>query len=169
MSFMIGCGATTQLTRQPIMRSSLDAEPTVMVRETRPGCAPGCTGRLSPKTSWSIAASLRAGVVPVAGHGADVLGYGLPQHAMALERQVAVGVIVFYCGTGDLPGDRGRREISVEVLQPEEIRVPGGVGGIADLVHADSRDVRQARDGHENSSCQWAVQSWGYYTGRIFQ
>jgi len=53
---------------------------------------------------------------------------------------------------GDLAGERGRRHVRVEVLQPQEIGVPGGVGGITDLIHADSRDVRQTRDGHKTSS-----------------
>jgi hypothetical protein len=111
--------------------------------------------------------ALRPGVVPGAGHGADMLGRGLPQCPVALERQVAVGVIVVDRGAGDLPGDSGRRYVSVEVFQPEEIRVPPGVSGIADLVHADSRDVRQARDGHQASFRQRAVQPCGHYTGRI--
>ena len=38
-------GATTQPTRQPIIRSSLDAEPTVMSRSARPGCDAGMHGR----------------------------------------------------------------------------------------------------------------------------
>jgi hypothetical protein len=61
---------------------------------------------------------------------------------MALERQVAVGVIVFYRGMGDLPCDRGRRDIGVKVLHPEEIRVSGRVGGVTDLIDADPWDMR---------------------------
>ena len=57
MSFMMGAGPATQPTRQPIMRSSLEAEPTVMVREARPGWRAGCTGRRPPNTIRSIAAS----------------------------------------------------------------------------------------------------------------
>jgi hypothetical protein len=49
---------------------------------------------------------------------------------------------------GDLAGHRGWRHVGVEVLQPQEGGVPGGVGGIADLVHADSRDVPEPRNGH---------------------
>ena len=57
MSFMMGAGPATQPTRQPIMRSSFEAEPTVTVRSARPGCVAGCTGRRSPKTIRSMAAS----------------------------------------------------------------------------------------------------------------
>ena len=39
------------------------------------------------------------------------------------------------CGRG------GRRDVGVQVLQPEEPRVAGRVGRVADLVHTDPRDV----------------------------
>ena len=84
-----------------------------------------------------------ARIVAVAGQGADVPGRGLAQRAVPLERQVAVGVIRLHRGVGDLAGHRGRRHVGVEVLQPQQIGVPGGVGGVADLVDPDSRDVPQ--------------------------
>src|SRR5215467_4003264 len=43
-SAMTSSGPATQPTRQPIIRSSLDADPTVIVRSTRPGWAPGWMG-----------------------------------------------------------------------------------------------------------------------------
>jgi hypothetical protein len=93
--------------------------------------------------------ALPARVVVVAGHGADVLGRGLAQGAMALERQIAVGRVVADRGPGDVAGHHGRRHVGVEVLQPQEIGIASGIGGVTDLVHADSRDVRQTRDGHK--------------------
>jgi hypothetical protein len=74
------------------------------------------------------------------------------------EREVAVGCVVVHRGVGDLPGHRGRRNVGVEVLQPEQIGVAGRAGGIADLVHADPRDVRQSRDGHDVSMSQRAAE-----------
>src|SRR5579872_5842172 len=84
---------------------------------------------------------------------------------MTLERQITVGRVVFYRGVGDLPGDRRRRHVGVEVLQPQKIRVPGGVGGIADLVDADSRDMRETRYGHKTSSCPppWAFAPFAHF------
>ena len=81
------------------------------------------------------------GVVPVARDRADVRRGGLAQHAMALEGQVAVGVVPVNGGAGDLPGDSGRRDVGVEVLQPQEAGIAGRVGGVAHLVHADPRNV----------------------------
>ena len=57
MSAMISPGPTTQPTRQPIIRSSLDADPTVIVQSARPGWAPGWTGGWPSKRIRSIAAS----------------------------------------------------------------------------------------------------------------
>ena len=54
---MISSGPATQPTRQPIIRSSLDADPTVIVRSARPGWAPGWTGGWPSKRIRSIAAS----------------------------------------------------------------------------------------------------------------
>ena len=52
-----GAGPTTQPTRQPIIRSSLDAEPTVIVRPARPGCAAGWLGGRPSNRIRSMAAS----------------------------------------------------------------------------------------------------------------
>src|SRR6185312_13660055 len=57
MSAMISSGPATQPTRQPIILSSLDADPTVIVRSARPRWAPGWTGGWPSKRIRSIAAS----------------------------------------------------------------------------------------------------------------
>ncbi len=57
MSVMISAGPTTQPTRQPIIRSSFDAEPTVMVRLASAGWLAGCTGCRPSNLMRSMAAS----------------------------------------------------------------------------------------------------------------
>ena len=57
MSAMISPGRATQPTRQPIIRSSLDADPTVIVQSARSGWAAGWTGGWPSKRIRSIAAS----------------------------------------------------------------------------------------------------------------
>jgi hypothetical protein len=56
-SAIAGAGPVTQPTRQPIIRSSLDAEPTVIVRPARPGCAAGWLGGRPSNRIRSMAAS----------------------------------------------------------------------------------------------------------------
>src|SRR5439155_8273863 len=50
-------GATTQPTRQPIMRYSFDTAPTLTVRSTMPGNDSGCQCGAPSNSSRSIAAS----------------------------------------------------------------------------------------------------------------
>lgn len=57
-SAMIPAGPVTQPTRQPIMRSSLDAEPTVIVRAASAWCAAGDNAGFPSNRIRSIAASL---------------------------------------------------------------------------------------------------------------
>src|SRR5487761_1280266 len=99
----------------------------------------------------SDADALGAGVVTVAGDRAHMRRGRLAERPVPLKGQVTVRVIPVYFGMRDLAGDGRRREVGVKVLQAQEARVAGGVSGITDLVHADSRDVPSPGDGHARS------------------
>jgi len=53
-----------------------------------------------------------------------MLGRGFAQRPVPLERQVAVRVVIFYRGVSDLAGGRWRRQVGVEIFQPQQIGLP---------------------------------------------
>jgi hypothetical protein len=75
-----------------------------------------------------------------------VLGDRLLEVLAAVEREPAVGVVLADRGAGRLERGGRRRDIRVQVLHAQDIRVVARRGG--DLVDVEARDVPQAVDGH---------------------
>ena len=92
--------------------------------------------------------ALRSPVVRDARIGPQPGNDRLSQSLDAEERQVAVGFIASRGGTSGLDRGPRRRDVGIEVLQPEHLRIARGVRRIAHLVDADAGNVQQARYRH---------------------
>jgi hypothetical protein len=73
-----------------------------------------------------------------------VRGHGLLEVVAARERQPAVRVVLSDRRAGRLDRGRRGRDVGVEVLQAEDVRVVAGRRG--DAVDAEARDVLETRD-----------------------
>jgi len=83
-----------------------------------------------------------------------VPGSGFAQASLSHERQVAVAGVVFDRLMTGQDGCAGRRDVGVHIFQAEDVRIMGGIGGIAHAVDADSGNVLEAGDGHERDFLQ---------------
>ena len=92
--------------------------------------------------------ALAARIVGDAGDTTDMFGHRLAQLPVALKWEVRIRSIVLDSAVRRVDGDSWRSKIGVEVLQPQYVRVVGGVGSVAYLVDTDPRDVPQPRNSH---------------------
>ncbi len=88
-------------------------------------------------------------VVGAAREPADVGRGRLAQRRVPLERQIAVGRVVVDGHPGRVQGDLRRPQVGVQVLQAQDVRVRGRVGGVTDHVHADAGNLPEPRHGHD--------------------
>ena len=92
--------------------------------------------------------ALRAPVVGDAGVGLEPRDHRLPERVNAEEGQVAVRVVARHSRVGGVDGGLGRRNVGIQVLQPEHLGIERGIRRIAHAVDADAGDVAQSRDRH---------------------
>src|SRR5581483_5613911 len=89
---------------------------------------------------------LAPSVVPRAAAALDVGGDGFLQVVAAREREPAVRIVRPDRCPGRLDRLRRRRDVGVEVLEPEDVGIVAGRGG--DAVDVEPRDVLEPPDAH---------------------
>ena len=101
-----------------------------------------------PESPPAEITALRAPVVGDAGVALEPRHHRLSERVGAEEGQIAVGVVARRSGAGGLDGGLGRRDVGIQVLQTEHVRIARSVRRVAHPVDPDAGDVAQSRYRH---------------------
>jgi len=78
-------------------------------------------------------------------------GCRLPEFDLARERKIAIAVIAAHGSSRCFHSLRWGREVGIHVFQSQDLRVVGGIGGVAHLIDTDAGYILQARNRHDSS------------------